>query len=234
MNHKVLFNKLEFLCNKKKNFLPTGTSQILADCAIKLISNKNKKVLDFGCGIGVVGISIFKKKKIKSILYASDISKNSVEFCKLNAEKHKIKINAKSGTLFEPWKDHKFDLIINDISGISQEISKISPWFKNVSCESGIDGSILTNKVITQGKKFLNKKGKIIFPIISLANKKKILLHAKKKFKKITLLSSQTWPMPKEFYKHKKLLSRLKKKKFIDFQEKFGILTFSTEVYLIQ
>ena len=47
-------------------------------------------------------------------------------------------------------------------------------------------------------------------------------------------MSSQNWPMPKEFYKHKKLLTRLKKKKFIDFQEKFGILTFSTDVYLIQ
>ena len=234
MNQKVLFNKLNFLCNKDKNFLPTGTSQILADCAIKLIKNKKVKVLDFGCGIGVVGISIFKKKKINTILYASDISKNSVEYCKLNAKKHKIKICAKSGSLFDPWKEHKFDLIINDISGISQEISKISPWFKNVSCESGADGSILTNKVISQSKNFLNEGGKLVFPIISLSNKRKILAHAKRKFKKITLMSSQNWPMPKEFYKHKKLLTRLKKKKFIDFQEKFGILTFSTDVYLIQ
>ena len=181
MHQKVFFNKLEFYCNKKKNFLPTGTSQILANCAIKLINNKDAKILDFGCGIGVVGISIFKKKKIKNILYASDISKSSVEFCKLNAKKHKIKISAKSGSLFEPWKDYKFDLIINDISGISQEISKISPWFENVSCESGADGSILTNKVISQSKKFLKNKGKLVLPIISLANKSKILLHAKKK-----------------------------------------------------
>ena len=63
MYQKVFFNKLEFYLKKKKNFFPTGTSQILADCAIKLVNNRDIKILDFGCGIGVVGISIFKKKK---------------------------------------------------------------------------------------------------------------------------------------------------------------------------
>ena len=38
--------------------------------------------------------------------------------------------------------------------------------------------------------------------------------------------------MPKEFYKNKKVLFNLKKKKLIDFEERFGILTFTTDIFL--
>ena len=36
----------------------------------------------------------------------------------------------KSGDCFEPWSGQKFDLIINDVSGISSRVSKISPGLK--------------------------------------------------------------------------------------------------------
>ena len=147
---------------------------MLVDTASKFIK-QNKKVLDFGCGIGVVGITIFKKNKIKGILYASDISKNSINLAKLNAAKHKISIVANAGNLFEPWKGEKFDIILNDISGISQKIAKFSPWFKNISCETGEDGTRLTIKIITEAKKYLNTNGAIIFPVLSLSDKKKLL-----------------------------------------------------------
>ena len=37
--------------------------------------------------------------------------------------------------------------------------------------------------------------------------------------------------MPEEFNKHRKLLDELKKNNSIDFNERFGILTFTTEIY---
>ena len=114
MYQKIFFNKLESYLKKKKNFFPTGTSQILADCAIKLVNNRDIKILDFGCGIGVVGISIFKKKKIKNILYASDISKSSIELCKLNAKKHKInKVSRRLKALSHPDRLKIVSLLIN-------------------------------------------------------------------------------------------------------------------------
>lgn len=226
---KIYFKDLNFFYSPKA-FLPTGTSQILADQALKLIKNKKYNILDFGCGIGVVGIFLATKKN-KCNFFASDISSEGINLTELNSNIHNVKINIKKGNLFMPWKRYKFDYIINDVSGISNRISKISPWFKNVSCESGLDGTKLTIKILKNSKNFLNKKGKIIFPVISLSNKEKILKAAYKIFKNVELLNLKSWPMPKEMYKYKKLLSNLKKRKIIDFQEKFGILTFSTEIY---
>ena len=226
---KIKFNNL-FFYNSKNTFIPTGTSDLLLSSTFKVIK-RNEKILDLGCGIGVVGISLFKMRNIKSILFASDLSKNSIKFCEKNGKKHNIKMVAKQGSIFEPWKGEKFDTIINDISGISEKIAKISSWFKYTSCATGEDGTILTKKVLTKSKEHLNKNGKIIFPILSLSNKKKILKHAKSNFKKVDQIGFKKWPMPKEFYKHKKLLTRLKKNKSIDFEERFGILTFTTEIY---
>ncbi len=54
----------------KKVFIPTGTSEILIEAAKKIIRPK-KKILDLGCGSGIVGISIakFLKKKYKNIFF---------------------------------------------------------------------------------------------------------------------------------------------------------------------
>ena len=226
---KIRFYELDFY-KSDQSFEPTGTSELLVQSSSKFIK-QNKKILDFGCGIGVVGISIFKKNKIKSHLYASDISKSSVKLSKLNAIKHKVKMIAKVGNLFDPWKGEKFDIILNDVSGISQKIAKVSPWFKNTSCVTGDDGTALTIKIISEAKKYLNKNGAIIFPVLSLSDKKKIVRYAKLNFKNIKKIGFKTWPMPEELYKHRKLLDELKKNNSIEFNERFGILTFTTEIY---
>jgi release factor glutamine methyltransferase len=226
---KIIFFELEFY-KSAQSFVPTGTSELLVESASKFIK-QNKKILDFGCGIGVVGITLFKKNKITSNLYASDISKSSIKLSKLNAINHKVKIIAKVGNLFDPWKGEKFDIILNDVSGISQKIAKISPWFKNTSCATGNDGTALTIKIISHAKKYLNKNGVIIFPVLSLSNKKKIIRYAKSNFQNVKKIGLKTWPMPKEFNKHKSLLEKLKKNNSIDFNERFGILTFTTEIY---
>ena len=43
---------------------------------------------------------------------------------------------------------NKFDYIINDVAGISEDIAKVSDWYKNVSCLSGKDGTKLVNEIL--------------------------------------------------------------------------------------
>ena len=216
-----------------KVFKPTGTSELLVEISNKIIKEE-KKILDLGCGCGIVGISIAKKKKIKRKIYFSDVSEEACKNTQLNCNKLSVKSDVRKGSLFEPWKNTKFDVIVSDVAAIASEVSKISPWYNNCVNGSGYDGTKHVIKFIMNAKNFLNKKGKIIFPIISLSNEKKIKSYLKKSFSKIKLETTKEWPMPTSMYKREKLLQKLKNKKIIFYKKKFGLLIFKTQIYSAQ
>ncbi|MEN3043067.1 MAG: class I SAM-dependent methyltransferase [Fervidobacterium sp.] len=71
------------------------------------------KVLDIGCGYGVIGITL--KKEFPTIqIYMSDINKRAVEFAKVNAKDNNIDADIRQGDLYEPWNDMKFNHIISN------------------------------------------------------------------------------------------------------------------------
>jgi len=216
---------------KKNTFIPTGTSDLLVESVIKKLKIKGK-VLDLGAGSGYVGLKLLNVFQDKFNLFASDIEKSSIQTIKSNAKINKKKIIIKIGSLFKPWKNYKFDFIINDVSGISEDVAKISPWFKNVSCKSGKDGTKLTVQIIKESKKFLNKKGIICFPILSFANENKVLESAKKQFKYVKKIGYKEWLLPKEMMSKILILESLKKKGYINFKKKFGLVIWTTKVYI--
>ena len=211
-------------------FTPTGTSDLLIKASIKIIRQK-KKILDLGCGCGVVGISIAKNLRIKNKIYFSDISKQACKNTFVNCKNNRIKFDIREGSLLNPWKDSKFDYIVSDVAAIAADISKISPWYKNCENNSGYDGTDHIINIIINSKRYLNKNGKLIFPIISLSNERKILKNLKQNFDNIKVVNSQIWPMPASISKKKLLLNKLKKKKIISFDSKLGLLTFKTVIY---
>ncbi|MDC3163067.1 methyltransferase [Candidatus Pelagibacter sp.] len=139
------------LLTSKGVFKPTETTKFLIEAITKNFPKRKVDILDLGCGNGVVGIYLLKKfKNIKSMSFADKSEKaiiNAKENCKLNKILKK-KVQFFKSDVFESINDLKFDIIINDISGISHKIAKISDWFKNVPCESGDDGTRLTLKVL--------------------------------------------------------------------------------------
>ena len=242
MNIPVHNNKKIFKINSdlelkltilKKVFYPTLTSIFLINCSLKKI-RKPSKILDIGCGSGIVGISLYKLGKINEPVYFSDISKEAIQNLKINASNHKINFIAKKGSLFEPWQDYKFDYIINTVSGISQSIATKSKWYQGVSCKAGVEGTNLVNKIISQSKKYLNKNGALIIPTISLSDENKIKTQMKKYFSKVIKIATIDWPLPEEMYIHEKLLNKLKKQNSIDFQMKWGIIICSTSIYMLK
>ena len=230
----VLPNGLTINLNCAKDvFIPTLTTNFIIN-AVKSTerSNLRKKFLDLGCGIGVVGIALYKLNIIDKI-YASDICAKASQITKKNCNKHQILHDVRVGKDFEPWANEKFDVIIDDISGVSDEVARLSTWFKGVSCESGIDGSNLTNNVIKSSQNFLNKKGSLYFPIISLSNENSILQQARFFFSYIKLISNTCWPMPSELLVHIDHLEKLKKNGNIQYIEKFGIKLCYTKIYKV-
>ncbi len=211
-------------------FMPTATTDFLIkDFLKKNYKIKNKKILDLGCGSGIISIILADKIK-NNTFFASDISNKAVMCSKRNFLNFKINGEVKKGNMLKPWSNYKFDYIINDVSGISSSLAKKSKWFKNVPALTGADGTSLTLSVIKNSIKFLKNKGCLYLPLISLSNEKKIIDIAKKYFKKIKIISKNYWFLPVDLEKHTTLLNKLKKKNNINFEYKFGKYVCYTKV----
>jgi 16S rRNA G1207 methylase RsmC len=211
-------------------FIPNATSNLLIQGVKKLISVP-VNVLDLGCGTGVVGIALHLQGLISGKIFASDLSDSAVFCSRDNFKNYKLEAEVKQGSLFEPWVGKKFDVVIDDISGIAQGIAEVSPWFPGVPCETGPDGVDLVVEIIRNAPHYLNKGGSLFFPVLSLSNVDKILQAAKETFSKVELVGRQEWPLPAELKAHMPLLNRLSAEGSIKLEEKFGIVLCYTEIY---
>jgi hypothetical protein len=226
--------KIHYYSNSKV-FKPTRTSSLI----IKAI-NKNKKkfnkklnILDLGCGSGIIGITLKKSVFKNANICFSDFSKNSVKATKKSLALNRLNCEVRKSNLMKNWKKKNFDLIINDVSGISSFFPKKNFWYnKFIPCDAGIDGTKQTFNFF----KSLNKKNiLVVIPLISLSNVSKIKKYLIKKKIKFSTLLKEDWPLPRNLVKkYLKDLISLKKKKIIYYKEKFGMLIANTEVLLIK
>lgn len=213
-----------------KVFTPTGTTEAILEGILENDYEK-RSTLDLGCGCGVIGLSLFKNGLIKEPLYASDISDDAVANIKLNASKIGCKVNALKSNLFSAWKDKKFERIVCDVSSISDEVAKISPWFNWVECQTGQGGDELINEVFKNIATYADKNCKFYFPVISLSDVETIKSNSKKYFKNLRMLKKKNWPMPETMLPKIDFLRKLKEDRKVDFKERFGIVICYTEVY---
>ena len=77
-----------------------------------MIIAKNQKVLDIGCGIGVLGIVASKLFNADAVM--SDINKRAVMLAKMNVKLNNTKAEIYQGNLYEKIKDNNFDAVISN------------------------------------------------------------------------------------------------------------------------
>jgi len=218
---------------KEGVFHPTGTSdQIIKSVSANMVNPG--KILDLGCGSGVVGFALHLLGKSEGLLYASDLSDEAVLLIEENATNLEIPVVARQGSIFSPWENEFFDYIVDDISGIAEEVAEISPWFSKTSCRSGEDGTDLVVEAITQSPKHLNMNGKLFFPVLSLSNGDKIIETANSIFNKVTMIGHKDWRLPDEMTKHMDTLVDLRSRGLINFKEKYGWVLWSTDIYMAE
>ena len=141
------------------------TSEILEDAASIFIESgdNNLSILEIGCGDGNISRNLSEKYPDNNF-YASDISDEAIASAKNLDLKKMIDFRVSNG--FDEWLDSKFDLVICDVSAISEVIADLSDWYDGVSCKTGKDGLGIVLPIIENVKKIMNKEGCFIMPVI--------------------------------------------------------------------
>jgi release factor glutamine methyltransferase len=153
--------------------IPRPETEILVEEAIKRLKNYKcsniLEVADLGTGTGVIAISI--ANFINDItVYATDISKKSLQIALKNAQKHdcKDKIIFLQGDLFEPFKNKIEELSLEaiisnppyidsyDFKSLPPEVRDNEPM---IALFGGIDGLDYYREIIKKSPQYLKKKG---------------------------------------------------------------------------
>lgn len=144
-------------------FIPKGGSSLVFSRFSKSFNAKFEKVLDLGCGSGI--ISLLMSKYAKRIV-AADINPIAVKTTKENAERNNISnINFLRSDLFENIKE-KFDLII------------FNPPFMGLKAKSDLEKAFTDEnheilvRFFKEAPKHLTKDGKIILEFADMGGEK--------------------------------------------------------------
>ncbi|QFY44493.1 methyltransferase [Candidatus Methylospira mobilis] len=212
-------------------FTPNMTTSLLIQ-AVGSTVGEPVDLLDLGCGTGVVGVALYQQGLIKTKVSASDLSEAAVKCSRDNFERYACPAEVRCGTLFEPWVGMKFEVIVDDISGISQSVADVSPWFQGVPCETGEDGVDLVAEIIRSAPQYLKEGGRFFFPVLSLSSVDRILQVARETFFTVEKVGRREWPLPAELKAHLPLLRKLGAEGAISLEERFGMVVCYTETYL--
>ncbi len=212
-------------------FQPTTTTQLLVE---QLVDIKGKTVLDLGCGGGPIAITAALNGAEK--VCAVDIMPEACQATLRNLELNGVaeRVNVLQGDLFEPLKGLKFDFIVDDVSGMAEEVSRISPWYPESIPTGGPDGSVPTVRMLRESPVYLNDGGCLLFPVISLASSEKILDAAHEVYgDKVKQVVSKMIPFCKELNRNLELLVRLKNEGVIYFIKKRSRYLWNLAIYKI-
>lgn len=216
-----------------KVFYPTSTSVLILRVLRRLINDGAKSILDLGCGCGVISIVLARKLSLRNCFFASDICKEAAMLTRKNAEFNNVVIDCRIGNLFEPWRDKKFDIIIDDVSGMAEPIAKISKWYPpQIYCNAGMDGTRWTIQILEQGNEYLSPEGFLFFPVLTLSEEKKIINKAKERFKTVKLADEQWYPFDTNLLANIGLIKDLAGKKIIEIKKKGSRWLWATKIYV--
>jgi len=172
------FMGMDFLVEKGV-LIPRPETEILVEEVIKKLKNykcsNRLEVADLGTGTGIIAVSIAKFIE-DIIIYATDISKMSLQTALKNAQKHacKGKIIFLQGDLFEPFigriKKNSLDGIISNPPYIDfYDFKLLPPEIKDnepkIALSGGIDGLDYYRKIIRKSPQYLKKNGFIALEV---------------------------------------------------------------------
>ena len=147
-------------------FRPTTCTRMLAE---QMDDLRGKTVLDLGCGAGPIAVAAALGGAAK--VYAVDIMEEACRATARNAELNGVqeRVEVRRGDLFEPIGEARLDLIVADVSGMAEEVARISPWYPEPIPTGGPDGTVPTVRMLNVSRALIKVFGHLLFPVLGLA-----------------------------------------------------------------
>ena len=210
-------------------FEPNTTTQKIAD---QVQVNQGSTVLDLGCGVGP--LSVWAALSGAKHVYAVDVMDHACECARLNAERAGVsdKVTVLCGDLFEPVQDKQFDVVINDVSGIAEQVARVSPWYPTPIPSGGDDGTDMAIRVLSSVKKHLTAEGVLYFATSSLSDVGKILAQAKDVFGNgVERLASYRFPFCPELLRAIDVLKKMRDAGTISFDTRRSRYLWTLDIF---
>ncbi len=174
-------------------FAPTHTSRTIAE-AIEI--GPEETVIDVGCGSGV--LSFVAARLGAGRVVGCDISEEAVEVARANAEQLGLddRCEFRIGSLLDPVRDLRADVLIGDVSGIPDEIAQVAGWFPDGRA-GGPTGAELPSAMLESIGDTLKPGGHLYLPTGTIQDERRILETARKLFgERMQAVVERDFPLP--------------------------------------
>lgn len=121
---------------------------------------KDKKILEIGCGTGLIGLSLAKKNQV----VLGDINPQAVDCSRYNSQLNKIPVEVHQSDLFSAFEDKSFDVILFNTPYWHR------PLEDDVELLACDPNGELFQRFIEESTDYLNEGGTVIFTYSNLSN----------------------------------------------------------------
>ncbi|MEA2004329.1 MAG: HemK2/MTQ2 family protein methyltransferase, partial [archaeon] len=142
----------------------------LLDALEKIDITSGSRVLEVGCGTGIVSIALSVRA---ASVVACDINPHAVNVCRKNAALNKAKnVEAVESDLFSDVSG-RFDLIVFNTPYLPQSLDETVSGEINHAWDGGLDGRKVIDKFLSGVSKHLSSSGRVVFLESSLSDSEK-------------------------------------------------------------
>ncbi len=151
---------------------PSDDTYILLDSLEKVDSRAGSRVLEVGCGTGIISIALSGRA---ASIVACDINPHAVDVCKRNAARNKVKNVEVAGSDLFSGVSGKFDLIVFNTPYLPQSLDETVSGEINYAWDGGVDGRKVIERFLAEVSSYLFEGGRIVFLESSLSDYEKSL-----------------------------------------------------------
>lgn len=135
-------------------------TDVLIDAMIRGSFATGRDVLDLGTGSGAVAIAAARAGA--ATVTAVDLSLRSVAAARVNAARHRVRVDVRNGDLFAPVAGRRFDLVVSNPPYVPAETDTL-PRHRKARCwDGGRDGRAVLDRICAGAAGALTDDGQVL------------------------------------------------------------------------